>query len=112
MAVPASVPQAMSSVEPTCSTEMNSLAVFRYSFYDCLPRRGDALFELTDAVLSSDGPVTTWSGFRWPSNIAVAMAHSMTVSAAATSTWTGYDGCSRYSRCHVITTVEAVTITV
>lgn len=28
-------------------------------FYDCLTGRRDALFELTDAVLRSDGPVRT-----------------------------------------------------
>ncbi len=30
---------------------------FRTDFYDCLTARGDALFELTDAVLCADGPV-------------------------------------------------------
>jgi hypothetical protein len=30
---------------------------FRGEFYDCLIRRGDALFELADAVLCADGPV-------------------------------------------------------
>jgi DDE superfamily endonuclease len=33
------------------------LAGFRRLFYECLRRRADALFELTDAVLCSDGPV-------------------------------------------------------
>lgn len=33
------------------------LSRFRHEFYDCLPRRADALFELADAVLCSDGPV-------------------------------------------------------
>lgn len=33
------------------------LSRFRHEFYDCLPRRTDALFELADAVLCSDGPV-------------------------------------------------------
>ena len=28
-------------------------------FYGCLTRRGDALFELTDAVLCAPGPVTS-----------------------------------------------------
>lgn len=35
------------------------LAGFRQEFYRCLPRRSDALFELTDAVLCSGGPVTS-----------------------------------------------------
>lgn len=33
------------------------LSRFRGEFYSCLTRRGDALFELTDAVLCADGPV-------------------------------------------------------
>ncbi|MEU8363827.1 transposase [Nonomuraea sp. NPDC048882] len=33
------------------------LSGFRTDFYDCLKARGDALFELADAVLCSDGPV-------------------------------------------------------
>jgi hypothetical protein len=33
------------------------LAAFRSLFYRCLPRRADALFELTDAVLCGEGPV-------------------------------------------------------
>jgi hypothetical protein len=32
---------------------------FRRDFYGCLTRRGDALFELTDAVLCAPGPVTS-----------------------------------------------------
>lgn len=32
---------------------------FRYDFFDCLTVRGDTLFELTDALLCVDGPVTT-----------------------------------------------------
>src|SRR5690242_1608373 len=33
------------------------LSRFRGEFYACLTRRGDALFELADAVLCADGPV-------------------------------------------------------
>lgn len=33
------------------------LSALRAEFYRCLPRRADALFELTDAVLCTDGPV-------------------------------------------------------
>ena len=33
------------------------LADFRRDLYQCLTRRADALFELTDAVLRTDGPV-------------------------------------------------------
>ena len=38
---------------------LGDLQAFRARFYDCLPARADALFELTDAVLCSPGPVTT-----------------------------------------------------
>lgn len=33
------------------------LSRFRTDFYDCLTSRADALFELADAVLCTDGPV-------------------------------------------------------
>ncbi|MFE1500683.1 transposase, partial [Streptomyces albidoflavus] len=33
------------------------LSRFRTDFYDCRTARADALFELTDAVLCTDGPV-------------------------------------------------------
>ena len=32
---------------------------FREDFNACPPRRGDTLFELTDAMLCGDGPVTS-----------------------------------------------------
>jgi hypothetical protein len=35
------------------------LSRFRTNFYDCLTARADALFELTDALLCTDGPVKT-----------------------------------------------------
>ncbi|MCM0674448.1 transposase [Micromonospora phytophila] len=38
------------------------LAAFRQGFYRCLTGRADALFELTDAVLCADGPVTSLVG--------------------------------------------------
>jgi len=38
---------------------LGDLEAFRAKFYDCLSTRADALFELTDAVLCSPGPVTT-----------------------------------------------------
>src|SRR5713101_7291131 len=38
------------------------LAEFRTSFYRCLRARADELFELTDAVLCTDGPVKTLVG--------------------------------------------------
>src|SRR5215211_3753791 len=33
----------------------DALCAFRRSFYECFRRRKDALFELTDAILSADG---------------------------------------------------------
>src|SRR4051794_23125891 len=33
----------------------DALRAFRRSLYECFNRRGDALFELTDAILSADG---------------------------------------------------------
>ena len=36
------------------SDALHTLGTFRHSFYDCLYRRADALFELTDALLSAD----------------------------------------------------------
>ncbi|MFF4161590.1 NF041680 family putative transposase [Streptomyces sp. NPDC001678] len=36
-----------------------TLSRFRDDFYDCLRGRGDALFELCDALLCTDGPVRT-----------------------------------------------------
>ncbi|MFB8236249.1 NF041680 family putative transposase [Kitasatospora purpeofusca] len=38
------------------------LSRFRGAFYDCLTGRRDALFELTDAMLCTDGPVKTLVG--------------------------------------------------
>ena len=38
---------------------LGELSGFREEFYGCLTRRGDALFELTDAVLCAPGPVTS-----------------------------------------------------
>ncbi|MET7434553.1 transposase [Streptomyces flaveolus] len=35
------------------------LSRFRVEFYECLYKRADALFDLTDAVLCADGPVKT-----------------------------------------------------
>ncbi|QTA37016.1 transposase [Streptomyces sp. CA-256286] len=39
-----------------------ALSQFRTDFHDCLTGRADALFELTDAVLCTDGPVRTLVG--------------------------------------------------
>src|SRR4051812_4729192 len=42
--------------------ELGTLSTFRQAFYDCLPRRADALFELTDSVLCVEGPVCSLVG--------------------------------------------------
>ncbi len=36
------------------SDALHAFRTFRYSLYECLKRRADALFELTDAILSAD----------------------------------------------------------
>lgn len=38
---------------------LSGLSRFRDRFYDCLDTRADALFELADAVICTDGPVTS-----------------------------------------------------
>ncbi|MCA1670687.1 MAG: transposase, partial [Actinobacteria bacterium] len=62
VAVVDSVPEAEpggAAAGPAC---LDDLVVFRQQFYDCLMARADALFELCDAVLCTDGPVTTLVG--------------------------------------------------
>lgn len=49
-----SLPGAASAVE-----SLSALSGFRNLFYDSLYTRADALFDLTDAVLCADGPVTS-----------------------------------------------------
>jgi hypothetical protein len=59
VAVGSSVPYQRVDGEQTGRAGGADLAWFRVGFYDCLPVRADALFELTDAVLCADGPVTS-----------------------------------------------------
>ncbi len=47
------------AAEQSADAALGVLSHFRVEFYDCLYTRADALFELTDAVLCSDGPVTS-----------------------------------------------------
>ncbi|MER7489462.1 transposase [Streptomyces sp. NPDC126497] len=47
------------SVDVPGSEALDLLSRFRAEFYECLYQRADALFELTDAVLCTDGPVKT-----------------------------------------------------
>jgi hypothetical protein len=50
---------AVREVDTPIRVEGGDLAGFRRLFYGCLRRRADALFELTDAVLCTPGPVVS-----------------------------------------------------
>ncbi|MGX1675410.1 transposase [Streptomyces sp. NPDC055400] len=54
----------MKSLAPAgpADAALGVLSHFRIEFYDCLYQRADSLFELTDAVLCADGPVTSLVG--------------------------------------------------
>ena len=54
-----SVPQAAAPGQDPDLAGRGDLAGFRETFYGCLTARADELFELTDAVLCTDGPVRT-----------------------------------------------------
>ena len=41
---------------------LSGLSRFRAGFYECLTARADALFELADAAICTDGPVTSLGG--------------------------------------------------
>ena len=55
----ASVAHARTAGADDTPTGRGDLAGFRREFYDSLTARADALFELTDAVLCAEGPVTS-----------------------------------------------------
>ena len=57
-----SVQQTSGVGEQAGLASLGDLAVFRCAFYDCLTLRADALFELADAVLCAEGPVSTLVG--------------------------------------------------
>jgi hypothetical protein len=59
VAVVDSVPQTAVWGGDQSPPSVDDLARFRQEWYDCLILRSDALFELTDAVLCADGPVTS-----------------------------------------------------
>ena len=44
---------------PDAAAALGDLTGFREAFYGCLTTRADALFELTDAALCAEGPVTS-----------------------------------------------------
>ena len=62
VAVSVSVQQRSCGGEQAGPASLDDLAAFRGAFYDCLTLRADALFELTDAVLCAEGPVSTLVG--------------------------------------------------
>jgi hypothetical protein len=47
----------------------NALRAFRHSFYECLYRRSDALFELADAILTADGAAPS------PAHLSLQVSH-------------------------------------
>jgi hypothetical protein len=62
VAVSVSVRQIGRGGEQASRASLGDLDAFRGAFYDCLSLRADALFELTDAVLCAEGPVSTLVG--------------------------------------------------
>jgi DDE superfamily endonuclease len=59
VAVMLSVPHEAVSGQDAIAARRGDLARFRAAFYGCLTARADELFELTDALLCTDGPVRT-----------------------------------------------------
>jgi hypothetical protein len=53
------VPQGAAGVQDTPLARRGDLVSFRAGFYECLTARADELFELTDALLCTEGPVRT-----------------------------------------------------
>ena len=51
--------QLISVHHPATAVALGDLSRFRQELYDCLTARADALFELADATLCADGPVTS-----------------------------------------------------
>jgi DDE superfamily endonuclease len=62
VAVSVSVQQRSRGGEQAGPASLEDLDAFRGAFYDCLTLRADTLFELTDAVLCAEGPVSTLVG--------------------------------------------------
>jgi hypothetical protein len=50
--------------EPGGDADAGALTRFQARFHKCLTMRSDALFELADALLCSQGPVTSLPGRR------------------------------------------------
>lgn len=62
VAVGVSVRQMSRGGQQAGPASLGDLDAFRSAFYDCLTLRADALFELADAVLCAEGPVSTLVG--------------------------------------------------
>jgi hypothetical protein len=62
VAVSVSVQQIGRGGEQAGRASLGDLDAFRGAFYDCLSLRADALFELAEAVLCAEGPVSTLVG--------------------------------------------------
>jgi hypothetical protein len=56
------LPDTPTTALPAVLAPAATLASFRRDYHQCLTARADALFELTDAVLCTDGPVTSLVG--------------------------------------------------
>ena len=48
--------------DPDRETAFGELVAFRQEFYECVTSRADVLFELTDALLCSEGAVRSLAG--------------------------------------------------
>ena len=57
---------------------IGALCRFRWQFYSCLRGRADAVFELIDALLCSDGPVRSLVDLGWLRSIGAGTAPSTT----------------------------------
>jgi len=58
------VPQGVTGGQDVASAPRGDLAPFREEFYGCLTDRADELFELTEAVLCTDGRSRRWWSWR------------------------------------------------
>jgi hypothetical protein len=74
----------MNSLDPAGGGDQGLAAAdrlqdFRGEWYQCLGRRADELFELTDALLCAEGPVKSLVGCAWSRSIAAGTAPSTTL---------------------------------
>jgi hypothetical protein len=62
VAVVKSLPGVFNGGEGAAVASLGDLGLFRREFYECLSARADVLFELTDALLCTEGPVRSLVG--------------------------------------------------